>query len=376
MSKLGIGIIGCGNISTTYLKYAPLFKSLEIKAVADINMSAAQARAAEFGVRAETVDDLLVAADIDVVVNLTIPAVHYDITSRILKAGKHAYSEKPLVLTLDEGKALRDLAASKGLRVGSAPDTFLGGAHQTARAAIDAGDVGKIVGGTCHFMSHGMEAWHPNPDFFFQPGGGPILDLGPYYVTNLVQLLGPVRSVAAMSAATFASRTIGSGPRTGETVPVDTPTNIQALLEFHSGALITLSGSWDVWAHQHSNMELYGETGSLYVPDPNFFGGDVTQTKANGNATLLDHMGHPYSVPNMDDNGTGRANYRCAGLADMAAAIDEGREHRCNMDLAVHAVDVMTSILRAGETRAWVNMTTTCDRPDALSPEQAKALMV
>lgn len=377
MSKLGIGIIGCGNISTTYLKYAPLFKSLEVKAVADINMAAAEARAAECNVRAETVDDLLAATDIDVVVNLTIPAVHYEITSQILNAGKHAYSEKPLVLTLDEGKALRDLAAAKGLRVGSAPDTFLGGSHQTARAAIDAGDVGRIIGGTCHFMSHGMEAWHPNPDFFFQPGGGPILDLGPYYVTNLVQLLGPVRSVSAMAAATFASRTIGSGPRTGETVPVDTPTNIHALLEFHSGALITLSGSWDVWAHQHPNMELYGETGSLYVPDPNFFGGDVTLTNAAGEATTLDHQGHPYSVPNMDDHGDQkRANYRCAGLADMAAAIDEGRDHRCNLDLAVHAVDVMTSILRAGETRSWVDMTTTCDRPDALSPEQAKALMV
>lgn len=371
MAQLGVGIIGCGNISTSYLGLAPLFKSLKPVAVADINMDAARARAAEFGVRADTVDDLLRAPDVDVIVNLTIPAVHFEVTKRILEAGKHAYSEKPLVLTLAEGEELRDLAASKNLAIGSAPDTFLGGAHQQARAAIDAGDVGKIIGGTCHVMGHGMEAWHPNPDFFFQPGAGPVLDMGPYYITNLIQLVGPVKSVAALATASFPERTIGNGDRLGEKVPVDTPTNIHALLEFRNGATVTLGASWDVWAHRHGHMELYGADGSLFLPDPNFFGGTVEIGGQDTEMTALPAWDHPFGVANQDD----RANYRCAGLADMAAAIDEGRLHRCNIDLAVHAVDVMTSILKAGEARTFVELSTTCERPDALSPADARALL-
>ncbi|MFT5744365.1 MAG: putative dehydrogenase, partial [Paracoccaceae bacterium] len=369
------GIIGCGNISAAYLRLGPLFRALEMRAVADINMDAANARAAEFGVRAQTVAGLLAADDIDVIVNLTIPAVHYQVTRQILEAGKHAYSEKPLVLTLEEGEALRELAAAKGLRVGSAPDTFLGGAHQQARAAIDAGDLGRIIGGTCHVMSHGMEHWHPNPDFFFQAGAGPVLDIGPYYVTNLIQLVGPVKTVSAMAAATFKTRTISNGARNGETVPVETPTNIHALLEFHNGAIITLGASWDVWAHSHPNMELYGETGSLYVPDPNFFGGAVEVASKDGTRAALAPTDHPFGIANQDDKGTPRANYRCAGLADMAQAITEGRKHRCDIDLAVHAVEVMTGILRAAETRSFVDMTTTCERPAALSADEARALL-
>ncbi|PUB18459.1 Gfo/Idh/MocA family protein [Yoonia sediminilitoris] len=373
MTQLGVGIIGCGNISTAYCRLAPMFKSLSVKAVADINMDAARAKAAEFDLRAETVADLLKAPDIDVVVNLTIPAVHFDVTRQILEAGKHAYSEKPLVLTLEEAEKLRELAAAKNLRVGSAPDTFLGGAHQQARAAIDAGDVGRIIGGTCHVMGHGMESWHPNPDFFFQPGAGPVLDIGPYYVVNLLQLIGPVKSVASLATTTFAERTIGSGPRTGEQIPVSTPTNIHALLEFANGATVTLGASWDVWANRHSPMELYGEDASLFVPDPNFFGGTVEIGGPDKEIRALPTWDHPFGVPNQDD-GT-RANYRCAGLADMATAIAEGRAHRCSVDLAVHAVDVMTSILRAGEERRFIDLTTTCARPAALSPQEARALL-
>ncbi len=374
MAKLGIGIIGCGNISTSYLRLGPLFAALDMRAVADINMDTAEARAAEFGVRAETVEDLLRAPDIDVVVNLTIPAVHFEVTKRILEAGKHAYSEKPLVLTLEEGETLRDLAASKNLRIGSAPDTFLGGAHQLARAVLDEGTVGKIIGGTCHVMGHGMESWHPNPDFFYQPGAGPVLDIGPYYVTNLIQLIGPVKTVASLATTTFAKRTIGNGPRLGEEVPVDTPTNIHALLEFHNGATITMGTSWDVWKHRHANMELYGTEGSLFVPDPNFFGGTVEASAQGGEIEAVAERDHPFSRINEDGDG-GRANYRCAGLADMATAIAEGREHRCNIDLAVHAVDVMTSILKAGEERRFIDLSTSCERPEALSSDAAQALL-
>lgn len=376
MKTYGIGIIGCGNISVVYMQLAPLFKGIEMRACADVNMEAAQARAEEFGIRAMTVEDLLAADDIDIVVNLTIPAAHFEVTKRILEAGKHAYSEKPFVLSLEEGEALRKLAAEKGLRVGSTPDTFLGGSHQRARAAIDAGEVGRIIGGTCHVLSRGMESWHPNPDFFFLPGAGPVLDLGPYYISNLVQLIGPVKVVTAMCGTSFPIRTIGNGPREGEEIPVKTPTNIHALLEFENGAIVTFGASWDVCATRHQNMELYGSEASLYVPDPNFFGGVVERVAQGGTPEELGLDGHPFGESNMEDlRGIARANYRCAGLADMAAAIDAGRPHRCSQELATHVVEVMTAILKAGEDRNWVSMTTTCDRPAPLSPDEAQALL-
>ncbi|MEL6610146.1 MAG: Gfo/Idh/MocA family oxidoreductase [Pseudomonadota bacterium] len=366
-----IGIIGCGNISAAYLRLGPMFKGVDITAVADLDISAAQARAEEFGVRAMSVEDLLGDAGIDAVVNLTIPAAHYEVTSNILAAGKHAYSEKPLVLTLEEGTALAQKSASTGLRVGSAPDTFLGGAHQQARAMIDAGELGEITAGTAHVMGHGMEGWHPNPDFFFQPGAGPMLDIGPYYVTNLIQLLGPVARVAALTSMATPTRTIGSEPRKGEVIPVDTPTNIHALLEFASGATITLSTSWDVWAHRHANMELYGTGGSLFVPDPNFFGGTLERSGQSGDISEVAAWDHPFGRAN---DGT-RANYRCAGLADMMQALDDGRDHRCSIELAVHATEVMTGVLASGEARQFVEMTTTCKRPEALGPDAAAALL-
>lgn len=373
---LGIGIIGCGNISTTYLRLGPLFKGLEIRAVADVNHATAEARAAEYGVRALSVDDLLAAKDIDIVVNLTIPDAHFGVTRSILQAGKHAYSEKPFVLTLAEGEELRAICKAKNLRVGSAPDTFLGGAHQAARWAIDEGKVGKIVAGTAHVLNHGMEAWHPNPDFFFLPGAGPMLDLGPYYVTNLIQLLGPVKRVGALATSAFSERTITTeGPRKGQKVPVKTPTNIHALLEFHSGATITLSTSWDVWAHRHANMELYGTEGSLFVPDPNFFGGKVEISGASKDITELAQPDHPFGVANQEHPQGAVANYRTAGLADMAVAIGEGRPHRCSLELALHAVEIMTACLKSGETGQFVTLTTTCERPASLSGAEARALL-
>jgi len=376
MSHVGVGIIGCGNISSSYLTLAPMFKSLEIRAVADLNLDAAKERAAEFSVRADSVEELLAATDIDIIINLTVPAAHFEVTKQILNAGKHAYSEKPFVLSLAEGEELRALAKKKGLRVGSAPDTFMGGSHQLARAALDENQFGDIVSGTCHVMSPGMEDWHPNPDFFFQSGGGPVLDLGPYYVSNLVQLIGPVKAVTAMASASFATRTIGNGPRDGETIPVETPTNIHAVLEFENGALITLGASWDVCAHRHENMELYGSGGSLYVPDPNFFAGAVYSAGKEGEPIEIPSRDHPFSVINSQDtSGIDRANYRGAGLADMAAAINEGREHRCSLELATHVVEVLTAILQSADSRSWVEMTTSCTRPEPLSPAQASALL-
>ena len=375
MQKLGVGIIGCGNISTTYLALAPLFKAIDIKAVADLDMAAAKKRAAEYGVRAMDVDGLMAAGDIDIIVNLTIPDAHYPVTRKILEAGKHAYSEKPLVLTLEQGESLKALAQSKGLHVGSAPDTFLGGAHQQARALIDEGSVGDIIAGTCHVMNHGMEHWHPNPDFFFLPGAGPVLDIGPYYITNLIQLIGPVEKVVALATSASKTRTIQSAPRKGETIPVKTPTNIHALLQFKNGATVTFSASWDVWAHGHANMELYGTQGSLFVPDPNFFGGVVAKAGSDGEIKPLATTNHPLGKPNQKHQHGKMANYRSVGLADMATAIGEGRAYRCSLDLALHTIDVMTGILKSGETGGFVAMTTSCTRPAALGAREARALM-
>jgi predicted dehydrogenase len=374
--KLGIGIIGCGNISAAYFRLAPLFRGLDVRACTDLDMATAEARAAEFGARAQTIDDLLANDAIDVVINLTIPDAHYAVTSQALEAGKHVYSEKPFVLTVEEGLHLKALADGKGLRVGSAPDTFLGGAHQYARKLIDDGALGTITAGTAFVLSHGMEHWHPNPDFFFLPGGGPILDLGPYYIANLVNLIGPVKRVAALTGMATETRTLSAeGPRKGETIPVKTPTNVQALLEFANGATVMLGTSWDVWAHRHGNMELYGTEGTLFVPDPNWFGGTVELAGRDGRIAEVGQWDHPFGVPN-DERPTGTyANYRTAGLADMAMAILEGRDTRCALDRALHGIDVMTSILKSGEMGAFVDLQTTCTRPEPLDPEAARALL-
>ncbi len=373
--KLGVGVIGCGNISKTYFARAPQFKGIEMRACADINMDAARARAKEFKLRAETVEDLLAAKDIDIVVNLTVPAVHYEVSRHAIEAGKHVYSEKPFVLAVKDGLDLKKRADKKGVRIGSAPDTFLGGSHQLARHLIDTGKLGKITSGTCHVMSHGMEHWHPNPDFFFQPGGGPILDLGPYYIANLVQLIGPVARVAALASIPAKERTISSKPRAGEKIPVTTPTTILALMEFENGAAFTFNASWDVWDHQHSPMELYGEAGTIHMPDPNFFGGELRYSKGNKPVKTLPKWDHPFGVPNEKHSHGMMANYRTAGLADMALAIMQGRPHRCSLELANHVIDIMTGILKSGETKKFVEMQTTCERPEPLGPAAARGLL-
>ncbi|CAN7324043.1 Gfo/Idh/MocA family protein [Rhizobium sp. LjRoot258] len=373
--ELGVGIIGCGNISTTYFSLSPLFKGLKVLACADINVQAAQARAEEYGVKAQTIDELLANDEIDVIVNLTIPDAHFPVSKAILEAGKHVYSEKPLVLTLEQGEELRRIAKEKNLSVGCAPDTFLGGAHQLARKYIDEGGIGRVTSGACYVMSPGMEMWHPNPDFFFLPGGGPILDLGPYYIANLINLIGPVKRVGAMTSMASETRTITSAARSGEIIPVKTPTTIQAILEFVSGATVTLTASWDVWSHRHANMELYGTDGSLYVPDPNFFGGVVEASGRDKEIKALVGWEHPFGIFNQESPQGPRANYRTAGLADMAMAIIEGRDARCSLDRTLHGVDVMTSILKSGEDGRFIELTTTCTQPAALGIEEAQALL-
>lgn len=373
---LGVGIIGCGNISTTYLQLAPLFRNIEVRAVADINMAAAEARGQAFGVRAQPVKDILRNPAISIIVNLTVPSVHYKVTKQALLAGKHVYSEKPLTLTVAEAKDLQKTAAKKKLHVAAAPDTFLGGAHQLVRKLVDDGAIGKVASGTAHIMSHGMEHWHPNPDFFFKPGGGPVLDMGPYYIANLVNLLGPVKRVAAVQATPRKTRLISSAPRKGESIRVTTPTTYHALLHFANGAAITLSASWDVYAHRHQPMEIYGTEGAIFVPDPNFFGGEVVMAGTDATSRTVAMWDHPFAPANWADHeGTKWPNYRAAGLADMAVGILAKRDIRCDISRAAHIVDVMAAIQASGKSGKFVEMKSTCTRPKALGPAEARALL-
>ncbi|RNF35687.1 Gfo/Idh/MocA family protein [Paracoccus methylarcula] len=356
MTGLGIGIIGCGVISDIYMQNAAIFPQLSLRAVADLVPEAAQAKADAHGVAAMTPAELLARDDIDIVLNLTIPAAHVEVGLAALDAGKHVYSEKPLAGSVREARQLVLAAAEKGLRIGCAPDTFLGGAHQTARALLDSGRIGRATAGSATLMLPGHERWHPNPDFYYAgPGAGPLFDMGPYYITAMLNLLGPVRRVSALASRGRDHRIIAQGPRAGESVPVEAATHVAGVMEFANGALVQIVTSFDVRAHRHSPLELYGTDGSLLIPDPNRFDGDVELF--DGEWCVQD-MNHAH----------GDGNYRGLGLADMAAAITEGRPHRANGELALHALDVIESLLASADSGKAVTLSTSCERPEALAP--------
>ena len=374
--RAAIGIIGCGNISDTYFKLAPRFRGVEIVACADIAPAMAKAKAALYPVEAMTVDGLLKSDAVDAVINLTVPGVHYDVSHAILSSGKHAYSEKPLALTYKQAKTLADEADRRGLKLGAAPDTFLGGGGQTARRLLDKGTIGDVVAGTAYVMSHGMEHWHPNPGFFFKPGAGPVFDVGPYYITTLVSLLGPVRGVTAMAKKSFAERLVtAEGPMKGKAIKVTTPTTINAILEFVSGPQVTLGASWDVWKHGHANpIELYGAKGSMLIPDPNFFGGRVAWSAKGGDYTEIDTAAAPFGAANWPAASPSLANYRMLGVADLIDAVAQNREPRCSGRLAAHVVDIMESILASARGRRFVGIRSTVERPAPLTAADARRL--
>lgn len=356
MTPLGIGLIGCGNISGIYLQNMGLFPQIELRAVADLSPEAAEAKGREAGVPAMTPEALMAREDVDIVLNLTIPAAHVEVGLAALEAGKHVYSEKPMAGTVADARRLTEAAEGRGLRLGCAPDTFLGGGHQTARALVDAGRIGAPTAGTATLMLAGHERWHPNPDFYYAgQGAGPLFDMGPYYVTAMVNLLGPVRRVTAFAAAGRDTRIIASGPRAGESVPVEVPTHITGVMEFASGALVQVVTSFDVKAHRHAPLELYGTEGSLLIPDPNRFDGTVE---------LFGEDWEPQQMRHAHGDG----NYRALGLADMAVAIATGRPHRASGDLALHALDVMESLLASADLGRAVELSTTCERPAPLAP--------
>jgi predicted dehydrogenase len=356
MDSVGIGIVGLGNISGAYLKAAKNFPILDIRAVADLNPDAAKAAADAHGLKAVPLDDIFTKPEVEILLNLTIPRAHVDVGLRAIAAGKHVYSEKPLGVEFAQGKKLIEAAKAKGLRVGSAPDTFLGGAHQSALNLVDTGVLGTAVGGTAYFMCPGHERWHPNPAFYYDIGGGPMLDMGPYYITDLVNLLGPVAKVAGFATTPQATRTITAKERAGEVIPVHVPTHVAGALQFANGAVVQMTMSFDVAAHKHVPLEIYGTDASLIVPDPNHFGGQIELLKKGGEWTNVDT-----DMPYAD------GNYRSIGLADMALAIRENRPHRANGDLALHVLEVMEAFGRAAEAGKTIEISTSVERPAPLA---------
>ncbi len=350
-----LGVIGCGTISGAYFKAAHTFPILEIIACADLNPSAAEKAAQTWGIEALSVEALLARKDIEIVLNLTVPQAHAAVTLQALGAGKHVHLEKPLALSREGGQRVLSRAEELGLRVSCAPDTFLGAGLQTCRQLLDSGAIGRVLAGTAFMMVPGHERWHPNPDFYYLRGGGPLFDMGPYYLTALVHLLGPVRRVSAAAATPRKTRTITSAPRHGEVIPVEVPTHVSGTLEFHSGAVITMVMSFDVQHHTNQPLELHGETGSLQVPDPNAFGG-VVKLRAAGADTWQDQpLVNAYTE-----------NVRGIGAADLAYAVGVGRPHRCHSDLAMHVLDVMQVIHESSEGGEHISIQSCCDRPAPL----------
>jgi len=380
MSKLGVGIVGCGNISTIYMHNIPKFRDLKLVACADLRPEAAQTQAAQFGIEALSIDALLVHPDIQIIVNLTTPNAHYGVSQAAFDAGKHVFGEKPITVEANDAATLVAEAARRGLKLGCAPDTFLGGGGRTAREFIDTGRIGKVLYGTCFLMSHGMEHWHPDPTFFFKPGGGPILDMGPYYLAALINLLGPVALVQGRASAGFASRLVTSkGPMNGKTIAVETPTTVMSLLHFESGADIIFAMSWDVWKHGHPPIELYGTEGSLRVPDPNFFGGAVQYTEKGSDWISVPADNRPFGKPNWRspnwaDHMPNQANYRCLGVAELASAVLRGTPHRSTGALASHALEVKHAILKASIEGGEIAVRSRVERPAPLSDVDAMAL--
>lgn len=362
MRHVGIGLLGAGSISDAYLRASRHFPFLDIRGIASAGGVSARERAYSFGLQAVTPEELLSDPSIEIIVNLTPPAEHARVGLAVLRAGKHLYSEKPLAATFEAAALILEEAAARKLRVGCAPDTFLGGAHQVCRRLVDEGALGKPIGGTAFFLCPGHERWHPNPGFYYAPGGGPILDMGPYHITILVHLLGPVARVTGLATRGFDNRIIPSGPGRGTSIPVQVQTHVSSSLQFASGAVVSMSLSFDVQAHQHSPIEIYGTEASLLVPDPHRFGGSV---QIGRNRTQWHDV--PIDRPFHDDD------YRMIGVADLALAIQQGQPHRADGALALHTLEVLEGIMSSAQSGSHVDIKTRPRRPPMLPDEYFSA---
>lgn len=354
-TQVNVGIIGCGNISPLYFQACQSFEILNLVGCADLDLARAEARAREFDTQALSVEALLAHPDVQIIINLTIPKAHGEVGIAALEAGKSVYNEKPLALSREEARRMLDLAKAKGLRVGGAPDTFMGAGIQTCRKLIDEGAIGEPVAATAFMMGHGHESWHPDPEFYYQPGGGPMFDMGPYYLTALVALIGTVRRATGSARITFPERTITSQPKHGQKISVRVPTHVAGVLDFASGAIGTIVTSFDVWKHSMPCIEIYGSEGSLQVPDPNTFGGPVRIAKAGEKDWTDVPLTHAYSKQS-----------RGLGVADMAYAMQSGRAHRANGELTYHVLDIMHAVHEAAAEGRHIPLESTCERPTPL----------
>lgn len=353
---LRVGLIGAGNISDAYVRGVRMFKSLTLHAISDIVLERAQAKAAEHQIpRVYSVDELLSDSEVDLVINLTIPAVHAEVSRRALEADKHVYSEKPLAIKREDGKMLLEVAKASGKRLGCAPDTFLGGGIQTCRKLIDDGWIGQPIAASAFMAGHGVESWHPNPFFFFQYGGHPLFDMGPYYLTALINLLGPIKSVVGLTQTGITQRFVTSQPHAGAVITPEAPMHATALLQMHSGQAVTMIVSGEVLGSTLPRIEIYGDQGALSVPDPNTFGGPVRVLRKGQKEWQDVPLSHGYT-----------ANSRGLGAADLATALESGRAHRASGQLAFHVLDVQQSIQDASDARCFIDIESSCERPAAL----------
>lgn len=353
---MNIGLIGCGSASSLYLEGCKQFDILRVVACADLVDDKARTRASEFNIlRVCGVKDLLNDSQVDTILNLTEPQAHAEIGIAALESGKNLYQEKPLAVELEDALLMLEIADKRGLRIGCAPDNFMGGGLQTCRKLIDEGAIGEPVACTAFMMCHGHEDWHPNPDPFYQRGGGPMFDMGPYYLTALINLLGPIRRVTASTKVMAHERVITSQAKYGQKIKVDVSTHVAGIVDFVSGAVGTIITSFDVWASELPSIEVYGTEGVLSVPDPETYGGPIRLFSAG--------RLHWVEVP-VTHGFIGQS--RGIGLADMAYAMSRGRAHRANGEIAYHVLDIMHCFHNASLDGKHIELTSTCSRPEPL----------
>jgi len=367
MEKVKIGILGLGAISGIYLQnLTRLFRDVEVVGVYDLIPEKIDAVKKEYGIARcyFSMEEMLQDPEIEIVLNLTRPFEHYETTRAALLAGKHVYSEKPLAATLEEGLALTALARERHLMLGGAPDTFLGAGIQTCRKLIDDGFIGRPIGASARMICHGHESWHPAPEFYYQHGGGPMMDMGPYYLTALVNLLGRVCALTGMVSKSFDTRTITSAPHYGQTVKVEVPTHVNGILQFENGAVATITTTFDVYYDSSASLEVYGTKGTLRVPDPNGFGGPVM--------LLRPEDGTFREIPLVFDY---QDNSRGLGLADMAAALREGRDMRAGVQQTLHVLEIMTAFEKSSQEGRTVTLESAYERKSAMSGDKIRRIL-
>jgi predicted dehydrogenase len=366
MEKTKVGIVGCGNISGIYLEnLTKTFTNTQVYAICDLVKERAEEAANKYNIpNIFTLEEILECKEVSIIVNLSTPKGHFDICKKALEAGKHVYVEKPLSLEFEQGQQLLKIAKENNLLIGCAPDTFLGAGLQTCRKAIDDGLIGDVIGATAFMVCHGHESWHPDPEFYYELGGGPMFDMGPYYLTALVSLIGPVKTVAGMTAITFDQRIITSEKKFGKIINVEVPTHVAGTMQFANGAIANIITSFDVWGSTLPRIEIYGSTGTLIVPDPNPFGGDVKiKTYFSSDFETLP-LTHIYAE-----------NSRGIGVADMAYSINENKVNRANGEMACHVLETMHAFHQSSNEKKYVELATQCKRPEPLPQGLVKGMI-